>query len=241
MWTLLFERALPHALFENVRAEVCAHAQSETACQHSFWFPLNAEPRLFVEHCIVALRRLLPTADRVTGVEWWVPVMSPTQGMEWHRDCDRIIYNREKRFVSPTISSVFYVESTGGPTLVADEIPIDHYLKRPSAELGCMAFQPAPNRYAIFPGDRLHAVAITSGDRPRITLAINWWLSKPSAPLCIEPPYEGRDFIAFHAPSGFSVGLEPAMKVVPLELSAEHLAALPHRRFCPIYTPAIGP
>ena len=236
MWTLLFDDALPSALFEVLARQVTEHPQLQTLSQHSFWFPIDARPRLSVEHAIVALRRLVPATDGLAGAEWWVPAMLPTQGMEWHCDCDRVIYSREKRFVRPGIGSVFYLGAVGGPTLVVDDVAVDHRARRPRTEAGGVAFAPRPNRYGIFPGDRFHAVAIAAGDRLRITVAINWWTHKPSAPLCIDAPYDSDALAPLMASGELRFPVESDVHAAsPAQVSAEELATLPHRKFCPIY------
>jgi hypothetical protein len=235
MWTFLYEAALPEELFETLQKCVIEHPRIEAFYENSFWFPINAQPRLYVEHAILALKRLLPTSSGMAGAEWWIPALNSRQGMEWHCDCDRVIYAREKRFVRPQIGSVFYLNAAGGPTLVVDDVATDHTVRRPRAENGCTGYLPTPNRYGIFPGDRFHAVAISGEDQLRITVAINWWTEKPSAPLCVNAPYDSPDFAALAAPADLGELTGEARRVAPIQLSAEELAALPHRKYCPIY------
>ena len=236
MWTLLFDDALPAALFERVRRGVAEHPTIGALYEHSFWFPVGATPRLDIEHAIVALGQLLPPTDGLAGAEWWVPALASSQGMEWHCDCDRIVYARDKQFVRPRISSILYLTATGGPTLVADDVAVDHRARRPRTDHGCTGLLPMPNRYGIFPGDRFHAVASSDDEQLRITVAINWWAAKPSAPLCIDTPYEAPALARLIGPAGAPAAAATPRPAPQIELTAHQMAALPHRKFCPIYS-----
>jgi hypothetical protein len=203
--------------------------------ENSFWFPFKALPRLSVEQAIVLLASLLPTTDGLAGAEWWVPALRASQGMEWHCDCDRIVYSRDRLFVRPRISSVFYLGTIGGPTLVVDDVAADHRVRRPQIQNGGVGFLPMPNRYGLFSGDRFHAVAISEGNELRITVAINWWTAKPSAPLCIDPPYDSSIFAPLQVPLAPFKTSEHTRPAKQIQLSAKQLAEMPHRKFCPIY------
>jgi hypothetical protein len=235
----LFDDALPPALFGTLQRGICGHPDIATLYEHSFWFPLDARPRLCVEHAIASLLRLLPTTAEIRGAEWWVPARPSTQGMEWHCDCDRIVYARHKRYVRPQLSSVLYLGDAGGPTLIVDDVARDATARRPRTDLGAVGYLPVPNRYGIFPGDRFHAVASRDDDRLRVTVAINWWTEKPSAPLCILPRYDAEFLAPLAAPVDLAAPAadRAARPASPLVLSPDTLASLAHRQFCPIYVP----
>lgn len=233
MWAFLYDDALPDTLFERLTANVVEHLDVLSTYEHSLWFGREAAPQLYIEHAIALVARLVPTTSAIAGAEWWIVARKSSLGMEWHCDCDRIIYSREKRFVRPAISSVLYLNDSGGPTLIVDDVASNASVRRPTTERGCLGFLPNSNRYGVFPGDRFHAVAITDDDDDRITIAINWWAEKPSAPLCIDPPLELSALLT--APPDSHFFPTAARPVGPVQLNADEMARLRHVAFRPVY------
>jgi hypothetical protein len=234
MRTVLVDDALPRALFERLAARFLA-GNVEPFFRRSLWFSLDARPRLAVEQAVVRLSRFLPGEVTVAGGEWFVRSGKTSKGMAWHCDLDGGSH-ADGRHRHPRLSSLLYLSEVGGPTLVVDQtVCSPSGMSLPQSPPGGVAFLPAPNRFGVFPGDRLHAVgAVDDDDRARVTLGINWWPERAHAVHAIEPPYESPDFDELRTVEDLDQpdGARPSE---PLPLDAARLAALPHRGLFPVW------
>ena len=240
-----WDDALPAALVARVRAEAPAHQEylaENAAGVTSFWVPASAiqTPKTAVERVLAALRPLAAAGAEtlgagdlrdLAGCEFWIRQQHPKKGVAAHYDLDVETARRTKVARSPVVSSVVYLSDVGGPTWVVDRetgpTVDDGSLDGPAPPRAAYV-PPAPGRFLVFPGRKLHGVQPAADDRGlRATLLVNWWRSKPLAPACAEAtlgaavgavdgaPKPRRVGVAALRASGFASSLSYAATAVP--------------------------
>ncbi|CAL8466087.1 g5623 [Coccomyxa elongata] len=115
----------------------------------------------------------------ILAAEWWAHMREPTSAHQLHFDLDesRIGVGAAKyRLLHPVLSSVLYLSSTGGPTVVLEQSATDTLAEQ------AFLCNPKENVLFCFPGKYLHGVlpgqqpvGIEPGGTQRISLIIAWW------------------------------------------------------------------
>jgi hypothetical protein len=175
-----WEPALPISVFEVVREAVLAFALKKLeicgdpvdhkrgeVCGATFWQAEGAPPRNAIEFGVLALRNSAAVSSKlaghaVAGCEWWVQYRpTPTIGMGLHLDADVGLFeserNAEGQFSGPLttafISSVTYITSRGGPTLVLDQYFEDNTTPVPVEPTEGELIYPRENVLVMFNGE----------------------------------------------------------------------------------------
>ncbi|GMH84320.1 hypothetical protein TL16_g09888 [Triparma laevis f. inornata] len=114
----------------------------------------------------IMLNRLSETYDtsKIVGGEFWAHTRSggSSLGHQLHYDTDELRLEKEKILKHPAISSVLYLSSEGGNTLVFDDEKT--YVVKPEA-----------GKFIAFKGDRLHGVLPCKGSGRRTTFMVGFW------------------------------------------------------------------
>jgi hypothetical protein len=138
----------------------------------TYWYALDARPRLLFEQVIQHLRGLVPGGPAFVGAEWWFRATRTDTGFPFHFDRDEGIRDS---IVSPALATILYLSNAGGPTIIVDASPT-----RIATPRAGIAVAPRPARFAMFPGPLLHGVLPAAPSRwPRVTMLVNWWRSVP--------------------------------------------------------------
>jgi hypothetical protein len=157
---------------------------------HSYLYPLSSQPSNAIESAIQALRA--PLARRwprlgaeAVAVEWWVHARQASEGHQLHFDLDEASAGRGHALRHPICSSVLFLSSVGGPTVVTSQRLGDGNSRNATAQL----VPPLRNRLLLFDGALLHGVlpgvgaqgAVPPSDsdgvigaQHRITLMLAW-------------------------------------------------------------------
>ena len=173
-----WEPALPTAAFEAVREAVLAfaiarvdicgepvdHSRGEV-CGATFWLPEDVEPRNAIEVGVRALRQSAAVSSKlaghaVAGCEWWIQYRPRAEGMGLHLDADVGLFESKKnaqgKFDGPLrtafISSVTYLTSRGGPTIILDQLFEDNSTPVPEEPAEGELIYPRENTLVMFNG-----------------------------------------------------------------------------------------
>lgn len=181
---------------------------SQTTQQSTWWYDPNTQPpRFAIEKIIQTLSEQYVKATNcnneseliVTGAEWWIQHRTSITPQFFHFDTDvgRHSSTVDPIIRCPSLSSIFYLTNTGGPTVVLAQRPTTNTWFNqleliPPEATECDIMYPRINRYMLFRGDMLHGVLPSDDDQEmRTTLLINWWVNeKPSSPNCSNPTKE---------------------------------------------------
>ncbi|KAL3907311.1 MAG: hypothetical protein SGPRY_010214 [Prymnesium sp.] len=205
----------------------------------SHWIPLP-RPSTHPAHALEAhalgllslpsvLERLGESVGSLAGLEWWLQDRSNADPPQpYHTDKDLLLHDGEAEERLPLLSSVAYLSDTGGATAVFAQSKRGGSLLPPSPSSLALAF-PRRGRLLLFDGSLFHGVlhpsppaSPPSSARPRRTLLVNLWASRPAAanepasqtPLPLPPLGELSP-----APHG-ELSLPPLRKLSSLSLSA---------------------
>jgi hypothetical protein len=147
----------------------------------TFWYPSDRAPSHVVEQVIEVLREAARPSPQVVGVEWWFSVMGTNATPQWLLPChfDRADLDEADpaRIRHPESASVFFFNA----------VPYGDGRPSPREPRQMRFVPPGENRYAVFPGHLYHGV-IGRMWRPaedeclRVSLAVNWWTERPTAP-----------------------------------------------------------
>ena len=173
--------AVPAWVIGELRAQIIeSHARRPTVRDGgTYWYGLDAPPRLLFEQVIQHLRRLVPRGHEFIGAEWWFRATATDTGFPFHFDRDEGIRGS---IVSPGLATILYLSNAGGPTVILDATP-----SRAAAPKAGIGVHPRPGRFAMFPGTLLHGVLPGRPGRwPRVTLLVNWWRSVPRLERAVE-------------------------------------------------------
>lgn len=204
-------------LFEQVRRDFFRVVESEfeppekedSFTSGTYWFSLPAAgqhvaPRNAIEAAAIAISRSRPfrelvDVDEIAGVEWWFQEQGAEDAAkDYHTDCDvqitRGIGGQDDIVVErrPHLSSVFYLDEFGGPTVVFGQTePETGAGLSPRLPTTALASFPYPNQFLVFRGDLFHGVLATTQPNPtersRFTLLFNWWPERPHGPASLPP------------------------------------------------------
>ncbi len=204
------ENALPESLFERLHAAVIALGSERKKDYYSttFWSPRDATPTNLVEECVAAVLPLVDPGPQCVGIEWWIGRLRPGQKLRMHFDRDLSLYKEAGRLVHPIFGSALFLNAFASSPLILVEQRSSPDGKRrvPPNALLKQTVEPVPNRYAIFPGDLRHGVKpqkefesdVNDPAAFRLSLLINYWGQRPSAPLGRE--YDGSIYKSFARP-----------------------------------------
>jgi hypothetical protein len=158
----------------------------------TFWYPLQRAPSHVVEQVIEVLRDAARPSAQVIGVEWWFSVTGTNATPQWLLPChfDRADLDERDpaRIRHPESASVFFFNAVPyGELVITDQVLGEDGRPSPREPRQMRFVAPGENRYAVFPGHLYHGV-IGRLWRPeedaclRVTLAVNWWTERPTAP-----------------------------------------------------------
>ena len=160
----LCAQSLPPCLVHAWRKELWeAHSQDARAhwWTESHWVPLSGlGPDTLLGATVDHLcDHLVPEQVGLCGVEFWIQRRNPDAGMQAHWDCDEDLGRTSGQLAFPLVSTVIYLGSVGGPTLVMDVVPECLPVSAGTVE-GCTAWfaWPQTGQAIAFRGDLLHAV-----------------------------------------------------------------------------------
>ena len=160
----------------------------------------KSHARFYIEKAILMLKKyimkhpeLLPEDSRVDdiiGAEYWVQMVSASEGINFHYDKDESLASNKGIMMYPLISSILYLTDIGAPTLILNQTSIDGNYESPEIpDQGYLSY-PKENRYTMFRGNLQHGVLASaakgSSAGVRKTLLINWWAKVPEPPNTIE-------------------------------------------------------
>lgn len=218
MTCTIYTNVLPHDLWKRLSS---LEHQPNTE-EYSYWLPIKdgklPAPRSIVEQAInyIYENRMPCSTQDFVGVEWWIHNRDPTTYMSMHFDKDEGFFVRNQVLRHPKLSSVYYVNDKGGPTLVVDQwCTHDNKKLIPKEPLRGIATNPRNNQILFFPGDRLHGVlpaepqfkrvggafvrdlAHESVIGGRITLLMNWWIHPLEDPSCVSLEYSSSNYARY--------------------------------------------
>lgn len=184
--------AWSHALQSEHLNELKASAIS--ACtQESFWLGCEDEPSCALEWLALdvfnAHTRNLHFNRQQSGVEWWVQRRGggpeSKQHLDLHIDKCESLCSDQGIIITPRISTVTYLTSSGAPTLVLDVCAPNEWdrldIRYGNVNAACMSPTEAGSHFA-FDGRFLHGVSddierMHSPEEERVTFLANIWLN----------------------------------------------------------------
>ena len=162
------------------------------------WMAADDEPKLFIEEAVRELASLVreqhPWAN-ITGYEWWVQRVEDHETPSFHYDKDESRSSIKREFVFPSVSTIFYVNEVGAPTLIFNRTVSDGHTRWPSVLGDGYLSYPQTNKYVMFNGTWAHGVLpgsfLPAGgyDGHRITLLVNFWEEMPEPPNTVRLPH----------------------------------------------------
>lgn len=216
--------ALPPALLRQVTAQ----ARSLADRDGTLWFAAWAAAKTPIERAIRELERTVvhPPDTSVGGAEYWVQRLPGgslgRDSIALHFDKDECEAARREELTHPSLGSILYLTSGGGPTLFFPSVASQTL--SPEIDGGIAVF-PRRNRFVTFCGNLLHGVAAEPwpvAEEERLTLLVNWWLQKkPEAPCCVEPPNE---MLEAHAKPYTNERCGTARRLRPRRTSVDNLS-----------------
>lgn len=175
--------------------------------QTTFWFQFGSPPSSMVERIASGLFLSLPRNARggIRGVEWWLSRMRTSNvKVDFHRDRDNALFDRDGVERHPLISSLLYLNRCNGGLLAVTEEPPNP--RNPAFAPSKHDFdfvEPRENRFAFFEGHLTHGVLDARNQIPgaklptekdwRLAIAINFW---DQAPLDVPTFGETRHYRA---------------------------------------------
>ncbi|MFP6745207.1 MAG: hypothetical protein VCB77_08495 [Alphaproteobacteria bacterium] len=119
-------------------------------------------------------------ADSFAGVEWWLRHDPAGESKVFHFDKDEKLMALETRLENPTLATVYYFDSFGGPTLVAAQSATGDGELRPRVSTELAEIPCRTNQLLAFPGGLRHAVLDSNASGSRTTFLMNWWRARPT-------------------------------------------------------------
>jgi len=163
--------------------------------KQTYWFPNKVSPRTSFEEAIKYLQPLAKLSSAHVGAEWWIqkiPATGTAGSLGFHVDKDESVASIKQYLVHPEYSSVLYVTSQGGGTLIIDQwSPEGNGYEPLEPEEGELSM-PMRNKYIVFNGELLHGVVPSresSEEGSRITFLVNFWDHTPEPPNCVSVNY----------------------------------------------------
>ncbi len=201
----VFENVIPNddalAVLEEESYKVSRWAMEQSAMlqgkRPTCWLPSSAKKHnLMIEDFVRQLANIVEDSygEEYFGYEYWVQRIDPKQTPSFHYDKDEAKSSHENIFIFPNVSSIFYFEDEGQPTLVWNQTCPDGKMIVPRIpETGMFAY-PKRNKYVLFPGNLAHGVLPGNifeafpYSKTRSTLLVNFWFYKPAPPNIVNPP-----------------------------------------------------
>ncbi|GMH55409.1 hypothetical protein TrRE_jg11814 [Triparma retinervis] len=125
----------------------------------------------------------------IQGAEWWIQARGSKEGIGFHYDKDEAYASLQMRMSFPVLSTITYLTDVGAPTLILNQTSLDGSVEYPEVPSEGFLSYPKKNRHVIFRGDLNHGVSKTLSldeeGSERVTLLVNWWISKPLEPNCM--------------------------------------------------------
>jgi len=193
----LYDDALPLSLYHRLHKAMASIGDEKPAGKdtysRTFWFKRNAVPSNVVEEALLELEKWAEPAADYMGMEWWIGRLKRGKKLSFHFDRDLSLSRDTGRSVFPMLSSVYYLNQfDSSPTVLLDQVPgEDGKSKVPEKVKLSASVSAIPNHYLVFPGKLRHGVipdiSKLEQDDPdayRLTLLVNYWDRKPSAPVC---------------------------------------------------------
>jgi hypothetical protein len=219
VWGECLPETLHASLLERFSPERIARWQREGLpfYRTTFWYPLARSPSHVVEQVVAMLREAARPSAQVIGVEWWFSVLGTNKAPLWLLPChfDRADLDEKDpaRIRHPEVASVFFFHPVPyGELVVTDQVLGADGQPSPREPRQMRFVPPGENRYAVFPGHLYHGV-IGRLWRPerdeclRVTLAINWWTERPTAPYLRDSGDAPR---VFESPAVGAAGSPPS-------------------------------
>lgn len=193
----LFENALPGKLHERLLRAFIAigdeRPDGKDTYSRTFWYERGCGATNLAEEAIEELQKCANPPSDCIGTEWWVGRLRYGKKLALHFDRDLSHSQATGQLVHPVLSSVYYLNRfDSSPTLLLDQIPGDDgrskvpHTARLSTSVAAIA-----NNYVVFPGNLRHGVIPDrnklqrdSTSDSRLTLLVNYWDKRPSAPVC---------------------------------------------------------
>ena len=203
----LLEDVLPKPLFDRLRHAVDSledgRLKDKATYATTFWFPRGAPVTNVAEEAIMALIGQIELPSGCIGMEWWLGRLRYGKKLNYHFDRDLALARKTGESVFPLLGSILYLNAfPSSPTVILDQIPgPDGKSRVPEEPKLSVSVEAVPNHYAIYPGNLRHGV-IPNADKMqsersdkentsklRLTLLVNYWHQRPSAPICRD--YDG--------------------------------------------------
>jgi len=195
------ENALHPPLFDRLHQAVRAlgrdGVKEKATYATTFWFAREAPVTNVAEEAIVALIEKIDLPDACIGMEWWLGRLRHGKKLNYHFDRDLALARKTGESVFPLMGSILYLNAfPTSPTVILDQVPgPDGKSKIPEEPRLSVSVEAIANHYVTYPGNLRHGVIPTGEkqqpDMPdlRLTLLINYWHRRPSAPICTD--YDG--------------------------------------------------
>lgn len=188
----IVDDALPRATFATLVRAVKALGRERIVAgyQTTFWWPIDSEPSSLVEVVAQTLSSRVKNR-KIAGVEWWLSRMRTSNvKVDFHRDRDNALFDRDGVERHPLISSLLYLnECTGGLLAVTREKPNPRNLAFAPSRHDFDFVEPRANRFTFFDGKLTHGVLDARNQIPgarlptektwRLAIAINFWEQRP--------------------------------------------------------------
>lgn len=184
-----------------------AHATSDWALgadtleqgkRATMWMPRDHKPKFHIERAILALADSVLAqfpGNKFIGYEWWVQRVPAGDVPSFHYDKDEARSSIKRQFVFPTVSSIYYLNDIGSPTLVYNLTCPDGRTRVPERLQDGYLSYPKTNKYILFNGTWAHGVLPgaflgSPYDGRRDTLLINFWETMPEPPNTVHTPHD---------------------------------------------------
>ncbi|MGI9354803.1 MAG: hypothetical protein ACR2PF_06550 [Rhizobiaceae bacterium] len=197
----LLENALPQPLFGRLHRAVQAlddgRMKDKETYATTFWFAREAPATNVAEDAIAALIGKVDLPEGCIGMEWWLGRLRHGKKLNFHFDRDLALARKTGESVFPLMGSILYLNDfPTSPTVILDQVPgPDGKSKVPEESKLSISVEAVANHYVTYPGNLRHGVIPTGKNRRqetpelRLTLLINYWHRRPSAPICRD--YDG--------------------------------------------------
>jgi len=190
--------ALYNRLFDAVEAIGDEKPDGKDTYSKTFWLERDKAPTNIAEEAVVALEKWAEPPTEYVGMEWWIGRLKCGKRLSFHFDRDLSLSRTTGESVFPLLSSVYYLNHyDSSPTVILDQVPSeDGKSKIPRRYKMSASVRAIANHYVVFPGNLRHGVIPDFSkideqdpDENRLSLLVNYWDRRPSAPICSD--YDG--------------------------------------------------
>ncbi|CAK9089967.1 Hypothetical protein (Fragment) [Durusdinium trenchii] len=204
VWDDVLKPELLELLHRSVD-DICTWRIKSPRSLSTFWLPRGKAPRTAAEVAGRLLLQLLGEDEKdYDGIEWWCRTQCARMGAHFHYDTaiSETAYSwaasqaQLLRMLGPGWSSVLYLGSLGGPTMVLDQV-MEMEKNHPAIPSRGWISSCSSNRWLAFGGDLRHG-AVSFGLKepephaPRNVILFNYWIPglRPAPPSCAEPCFQ---------------------------------------------------